>query len=56
MDKAKATAVANFMWWTIHDGQQYSEGLLYPRLPSSVVSLNEAILRSITYSGLPIIF
>lgn len=55
MDKAKARAVVEFMWWTIHDGQQYSEGLLYPRLPSSVVLLDEAMLRNITYSGLPLL-
>jgi len=51
MDQAKATAVVNFMWWCVHDGQQYSESLLYPRLPAGVVTLDEAILRSIVYNG-----
>jgi phosphate ABC transporter phosphate-binding protein len=54
MDQAKATAVVNFMWWSVHDGQQYSEGLLYPRLPAGVVTLDEAILRSVIYSGFTI--
>lgn len=55
MDRAKAEAVVNFIWWCIHDGQQYSEALLYPRLPSSVVSLGENMLRTIVYNGQPII-
>ena len=55
MDQPRARAVVNFMWWCIHDGQQYSEGLLYPRLPSSVVALGEATLRTIVYNGVKII-
>jgi phosphate transport system substrate-binding protein len=55
MGEAKAKAVVNFMWWCVHDGQQYSEGLLFPKLPTEVVALNEALLRSITYNGQSII-
>jgi phosphate ABC transporter phosphate-binding protein len=55
MGDAKATAVVNFMWWCVHDGQQYSESLLYPKLPTEIVSIDEGILRSITYNGQPII-
>ncbi len=55
MGETKAKAVVNFMWWCVHDGQQYSESLLYPKLPTEVVTLNEAILRSITYNGQSII-
>jgi len=55
MDQVKASAVVSFMWWCIHDGQQYSEGLLYSRLPHGVVALDEAILRSVVYNGQPII-
>ncbi len=51
MDQAKAIAVVSFMWWCIHDGQQYSESLLYPSLPQGVVYLGEVALRSITYNG-----
>jgi phosphate transport system substrate-binding protein len=54
MDQAKATAVVKFAWWAIHDGQQYSEALLYPKLPSSVVTIGENILKSITYNGSPL--
>ncbi len=55
MDRTKAVAIVSFMWWCVHDGQQYSEGLLYPQLPAGVVGLDEAILRSITYNGQSII-
>ncbi|MEM4657345.1 MAG: phosphate ABC transporter substrate-binding protein PstS [Candidatus Methanosuratincola sp.] len=51
MPEAKAKAVANFLWWVIHDGQSYSEALLYPRLPSSVVTIAEATLKQLTYNG-----
>jgi hypothetical protein len=40
-----------FMWWVVHDGQNFSEGLEYGKLPASVVTLNEATLRSVTYNG-----
>lgn len=55
MDKAKADAIVKFLWWAIHDGQNYAEALLYPKLPTEVVSLGESILRQITYQGTPII-
>jgi len=51
MDQAKATATVGFLWWAIHDGQSYSEALLYPKLPNEVVVLGENILRQITYQG-----
>jgi phosphate transport system substrate-binding protein len=55
MDQARATAVVNFLWWAIHDGQSYSEGLLYPTLPSDIVVLGEYILKQVTYQGTSII-
>jgi len=55
MDEAKARAVVDFMWWCVHDGQRYSEPLLYAVLPQEVVALNEGILRTITYNGQPIL-
>lgn len=51
MPEAKAKAVANFLWWIVHDGQSHSEALLYPRLPSSVVTIAEATLKQLTYNG-----
>lgn len=55
MDQARATAIVKFIWWAIHDGQSYSEGLLYPKLPSDIVVLGENILRQVTYQGTSII-
>ncbi len=51
MTQAKAQALVKFLWWVIHDGQQYSEALVYVQLPSAVQSLNEATLGAITFNG-----
>jgi len=50
-DRAKGQALVDFLWWVIHDGQQYSSALLYVPLPSSVVAINEASIRTITHQG-----
>jgi phosphate ABC transporter phosphate-binding protein len=49
--QAKAQALAKFLWWAIHDGQQYSEGLIYVRLPQNIVSADELVLKSLNYHG-----
>jgi len=51
----KSKAGLNFVWWAIHEGQNYSEDLLYAKLPTEVVTICENLLRSITYDGQPII-
>jgi len=55
MTQAEATAIVNFIWWAIHDGQSYTEALYYPGLPSEIVSLGEGMLRQITYNGVAIL-
>jgi phosphate transport system substrate-binding protein len=55
MDQAKAQAIANFLYWVIHDGQSYSESLLYPRLPNDIVILGDSVLRQLTYGGNPLL-
>jgi phosphate transport system substrate-binding protein len=64
-DKAKGQALANFIWWAIHnDAQQYAGGLGYAALPVSVIYHNENTtdlikdgdgnkLRSVTGLGYP---
>jgi phosphate ABC transporter phosphate-binding protein len=47
----KATALVQFLWYVVHDGQQLAPGLAYAQLPSNVVELNEATIRSITFNG-----
>ena len=51
MDLAKATALVNFLWYLVHDGQAFGPALGYVPLPSNVVSINEASLQSITFQG-----
>jgi phosphate ABC transporter phosphate-binding protein len=53
LDKAKA--LANFFWWAIHDGQQYSSGLIYVPLPQNVVSADEQLLRGLNFQGQPLL-
>ena len=51
MTETKATALIQFLWWVIHDGQQFGPALEYAPLPSNVVQLNEASIQSITFNG-----
>lgn len=53
LDKAKA--LANFLWWAIHDGQQYSSALIYVPLPQNVVAADEQLLKSLNYQGQPLL-
>ena len=49
IDKAKA--LAQFFWWAIHDGQQYSQQLIYVPLPQNVVSADEQLLKTLNFGG-----
>ena len=51
LSQAKAAALAKFLWWIVHDGQQYSEGLIYVKLPQNIVSADEQLLNSLNYKG-----
>ncbi len=51
MNEATAKALVDFLWWTIHDGQNYAAELYYVPLPSNVIMHNEVTLRMITYNG-----
>jgi phosphate transport system substrate-binding protein len=50
-DQAKGQALVQFLWWAIHDGENDAPLLLYARLPAPVLSVNEGIVKSITYQG-----
>lgn len=54
-DSAKGKALAEFLWWAIHDGQKYAPDLLYAPLPGDVVKLVEAKIREITHRGEPLL-
>jgi phosphate ABC transporter phosphate-binding protein len=51
MTAIKARALTNWLWWCTHQAQSYSEGLHYVEIPPSVITINEASLRSITFNG-----
>lgn len=47
----KAKALAKFLWWAIHDGQQYAPDLIYVPLPQNIVAADEQLLLSLNYQG-----
>jgi len=47
----KAQALTNWLWWCTHQAQSYAPALHYVEIPSAVISINEASLRSITFDG-----
>ncbi|MDR0318454.1 MAG: phosphate ABC transporter substrate-binding protein PstS, partial [Nitrososphaerota archaeon] len=51
MTQDRATALVHFLWYIVHDGQQLANSLEYAPLPSNVVTINEATIRSITFNG-----
>ena len=50
-DKTKGEALVNFLWWAIHDGQQYTEGISYAPLSAAAVTKAENEILSIKYNG-----
>ena len=48
---AKGRVLADFLWWAIHEGERYAEGLLYAPLPPEVVARDEAQIKTISYQG-----
>lgn len=54
-DAAKGKALAEFLWWGIHDGQKYTKDLLYAPLPDEVVKKAEAKVKSLTGGGKPLL-
>jgi phosphate ABC transporter phosphate-binding protein len=51
MDKDKANALVQFLWWAIHDGQNYSADLAFVPLPQQIVTNNEATIKMITFNA-----
>jgi phosphate transport system substrate-binding protein len=52
-DAAKGKALADFLWWAIHEGQKTAGPLDYAPLPAAAVSKIELTLKSITVQGKP---
>lgn len=53
-DAKKGAALAKFLWWAIHDGQQLTSSLLYAPLPANLVTATEGKIRSIDAGGTPL--
>lgn len=53
MTQAKAQALVNYLWWLVHSpgGQDQATRLTYVALPVSVVTIDEATVRLITFNG-----
>jgi phosphate transport system substrate-binding protein len=49
LDKAKA--LVDFIWYMVHDGQSAGASLNYATLPASIITIDEASIKSITYNG-----
>jgi phosphate transport system substrate-binding protein len=50
-DAAKGKALVDFLWWGIHDGERFANGLQYAPLPADIVKRAEAKINSITAGG-----
>ena len=53
-DADKGKILVDFLWWGIHDGEQFAKGLLYAPLPEEIVKRTEAKINSITSGGKPL--
>lgn len=51
----QAEHLAKLLWWMIHDGQNFVEALDYAKLPAPAIKAAEAIIKSITYDGQPVL-
>lgn len=51
VDEDTAKALVYFLWWCIHDGQNYAADLYYVPLPGEVVGRNEETIKMITFNG-----
>ena len=53
-DAAKGKALVDFLWWGIHDGEQFAKALQYAPLPKEIVTRAETKINSITSGGQPL--
>ena len=53
-EQAKVQAMMKMISWMIHDGQKFAEPLSYATLPQAVVAKADAIIKSVTFNGKPL--
>jgi phosphate transport system substrate-binding protein len=49
--QSDATALVQFLWYIVHNGQNHAPALSYASLPSNVVQIDETTIQSITFNG-----
>jgi len=54
-EELKGKALAEFLWWAIHDGEKYAKDLLYAPLPENVVKKAGEKIKQINRQGTPFI-
>ena len=53
-DATKGKALADFLWWGIHDGENFAKELQYAPLPDDIVKRAEGKISLITAGGRPL--
>jgi phosphate transport system substrate-binding protein len=53
-DAAKGKVLVDFLWWGIHDGENFAKELRYAPLPADIVKRAEVKINSITSGGAPL--
>lgn len=53
-DAAKGKALVDFLWWGIHDGENFAKELQYAPLPADIIKRAEVKINSITAAGAPL--
>ena len=51
LTQQQATALVQYIWYLVHDGQSLGPALGYAPLPTNVVQLDETTIASITFNG-----
>jgi phosphate transport system substrate-binding protein len=47
----QARELADFLWWMVHDGQQYCEPSHYAPLPATLIARAEQMVRAMAFEG-----
>ena len=53
--RARADALVDFLWWSIHDGQADAAPLFYGSVPATLLAQDEAAVKSINWAGTPLL-
>lgn len=53
--QSQVDATVKLIWWMIHDGQKFAEPLQYASLAAPAVAKAEAVLKSVTFNGTPVL-